>query len=93
MSRSTLENWPLAKVQPESHELPRCAEVGGMIWFRGVLQDISIKYTMFMPNGTPVRATADCTFIEAETEAEYRRRVALGRRGQVPHRPASRHAA
>jgi len=64
----------LAKIQPESHEPPRCVlKWGGMIWFRGVLQDISIKYTMFMPNGTPVRATAGCTFIEAETEAEYRK--------------------
>jgi nucleoid-associated protein YgaU len=64
----------LAKVQPESHEPPRCVlKWGGIVWFRGVLQQISLTYTMFMPDGTPVRATAGCTFVEAETEAEYRR--------------------
>lgn len=63
----------LAKIQPESHEPPRCTlRWGATKLFVGVLQDITITYTMFMPDGTPVRATASCTFIESVTEAEYR---------------------
>jgi nucleoid-associated protein YgaU len=64
----------LAKVQAESHQPPSCLlKWGRTVWFRGVLSDISVNYTMFMPDGMPVRATAECTFIEAETEAEVRR--------------------
>ncbi len=33
--------------------------------FEGVLESVSIKYTMFLPNGTPVRATCSCKFKEA----------------------------
>jgi len=33
--------------------------------FEGVLESVSTKYTMFLPNGTPVRATCSCKFKEA----------------------------
>lgn len=78
VSEYTSKLAALAKVQPESHEPPKCTLQWGR-WggqtklFEGVLKDITITYTMFMPNGMPVRATAECTFIEAMTEAEYRR--------------------
>src|SRR5262249_31689103 len=32
----------------------------------GVLQQSTRTYTLFMPDGTPVRATVECTFLEIE---------------------------
>ncbi len=34
--------------------------------FVGVFESVSVKYTMFMPGGRPVRATASVKLIEAE---------------------------
>ena len=34
--------------------------------FIGVVESVSTKYTMFMPGGRPVRATASVKLIEAE---------------------------
>jgi nucleoid-associated protein YgaU len=47
-----------------SHRPPVCRLQWGSqsIFFQGVLQQIQIQFTMFTLNGTPVRATASCTF-------------------------------
>lgn len=62
----------LAKVQRNKHAPPECTLWWGEDLFVGVLSELKIAYTMFMPDGTPVRATASCTFIESETAAELR---------------------
>jgi nucleoid-associated protein YgaU len=48
----------------KSHRPPVCRLQWGeqSIFFQGVLQQIQIQFTMFTTNGTPVRATASCTF-------------------------------
>jgi hypothetical protein len=33
--------------------------------FRGVIESLQTKYTMFLPNGTPVRATCNVKIKEA----------------------------
>lgn len=63
----------LAKMQREKHVPPECTLWWGKDLFVGVLSEIKISYTMFMPDGMPVRARASCTFIESETAAELRR--------------------
>jgi hypothetical protein len=35
--------------------------------FRGVIQSVSTKYTMFMPSGMPVRATCNIKIMEADS--------------------------
>jgi hypothetical protein len=39
--------------------------------FRGVIQSISTKLTMFLPSGTPVRATCNVKLMEATADFEY----------------------
>jgi hypothetical protein len=39
---------------------------GGLPSFMGVIESVGMKYTMFLPSGTPVRATARLKFKEAD---------------------------
>jgi hypothetical protein len=40
----------------KNHAPPRCMFVWGQMTFRGVIQSLGQKYTMFLADGTPVRA-------------------------------------
>lgn len=60
----------LVKVEAESEE-HRPAKVmviwsGGLPEFEGVIESIGTKYTMFLPNGMPVRATVNIRVKEAD---------------------------
>jgi nucleoid-associated protein YgaU len=56
---------------PDKHRPPFCKlRWGGMKFFQGVLEKLDLKFTMFMANGTPVRATLNCTFKEWRTNYE-----------------------
>jgi nucleoid-associated protein YgaU len=44
------------------------------VFFQGVLQKLSQKFTLFLPDGTPVRATLSCTFKQWRTDKEESRR-------------------
>ncbi len=47
---------------------PRCMFIWGTFkGFRSVITSLSYKYTMFLEDGTPVRATLDITFRECES--------------------------
>jgi len=48
----------------DKHRPPVCRLQWGSqgIIFQGVLQQLQVQYTMFTAGGTPVRATASCTF-------------------------------
>ena len=39
--------------------------VGKLPEFQGVIESVATKYTMFLPDGTPVRATCRVTIREA----------------------------
>jgi hypothetical protein len=54
----------LMKVNRHTHLPPECLVVWGSLYFRGVLQEMSKKYTLFTGDGTPVRARVDLTFLE-----------------------------
>ena len=56
----------LSEVNAEMHRPPICKlEWGGFgTIFVGVLDQLTQKFTMFMANGMPVRATVSCSFIE-----------------------------
>jgi nucleoid-associated protein YgaU len=65
----------LAKVNRELHRPPICR----LMWgkhdiFQGVLTALAQKFTLFLADGTPVRATLTCSFIEFYTFAHYRAR-------------------
>jgi len=61
----------LTRVQQELHRPPLCELWWGSYrLIRGVLVSLSQDFTLFLPNGTPVRASLSCTFQEAEPYRE-----------------------
>ena len=61
------------------HRPPVCRLRWGRtgVFFQGVLQQLDQTFTMFMENGTPVRATAHCVFQQWRSGEEDRKRQAL----------------
>lgn len=63
----------LARIDQELHRPPVCRLWWGKFdVFQGVLTDLSQNYTMFLEDGTPVRATLSCTFLEVVPQAKIR---------------------
>lgn len=48
----------------EEHRNNKFFIIWGTKTFRGVLESMSVKYTLFRPNGTPLRATVSMSFAE-----------------------------
>jgi len=56
----------LMTVEPSSEQARSVLIIwGGLPAFEGVIESVGTKYTMFLPNGTPVRATCTVKFKEA----------------------------
>jgi nucleoid-associated protein YgaU len=60
----------------ELHRPPICRLSWGKlgVFFQGVLQKVKQEFTIFLEDGTPVRATLTCTFKEWRSADEDRRR-------------------
>lgn len=66
--------WKLVLVDPGNRDAttqqgspPQCEFQWGMMWsFKAVVTSLSMKFTMFLANGTPTRATANLTLKQAE---------------------------
>ncbi len=52
----------LLDVDKDLHAPPMCKFVWGTLQFKGVVEKVSQKYTMFLETGVPVRATLSVTF-------------------------------
>jgi len=52
----------------ETHQTNRLFIIWGTQIFKGVATSLTVKYTLFRPNGTPLRATISLGFIEHEPE-------------------------
>jgi nucleoid-associated protein YgaU len=63
----------------EKHRPPVCQLTWGNqgFIFQGVLQQLQIQFTMFTVNGTPVRATTNCTFKQWRPNSEDLRKQSL----------------
>jgi len=63
----------LADVTPQLHRPPVCSLRWGLFdIFTGVLTSLSQRFTLFLPNGTPVRATLTCEFTQVTSWAHAR---------------------
>jgi nucleoid-associated protein YgaU len=63
----------LARIDQELHRPPVCRLWWGKFdVFQGVLTELGQSYTMFLEDGTPVRATLSCTFLEVVPQARVR---------------------
>lgn len=79
--RYTTKIWDLTKVNEQTKDRksktgrpPLCQFQWGTTWaFKAVVTDISQKFTLFKPDGKPVRATLDVTFQQVEDEGLYPR--------------------
>lgn len=58
------------------HRPPICQLAWGSlgVFFQGVLQNLNQRFTLFLEDGTPVRATLTCTFREWRSGEEEERR-------------------
>jgi nucleoid-associated protein YgaU len=60
----------LAQADVELHRPPVChLKWGAFEIFNGVLTRLDQRFTMFLADGTPVRATLTCSFAEYQTKA------------------------
>lgn len=57
----------LVRVDGDRHAPPLCKFVWGTLTFTSVVESLDKQYTLFMPDGTPVRATVSVTFKRYET--------------------------
>jgi hypothetical protein len=56
--------YNLLNIDPDTHAPPICRVSWGQFRFRGVLDHASGKFTLFLADGTPVRATLSVVFKE-----------------------------
>jgi nucleoid-associated protein YgaU len=66
--------YKLAEIDPDLHTPPVCRLSWGRseLLFEGFLTQVEQRFTMFLPDGTPVRATLSCSFDELTTVAKQR---------------------
>lgn len=65
----------LAMIDPDLHRPPQVLVTWGQLSFRGVVESINHRFTMFLEDGTPVRATCKLTLREsrdAKTQEQER---------------------
>src|SRR5580704_12889916 len=54
--------YDLLLIDPDTHAPPICDIAWGSFTFRGVVDSVSGKFTLFLADGTPVRATLSVSF-------------------------------
>lgn len=66
----TKEVTGLLDVDKDLHAPPICRFVWGSLDFKGIVEKVSQKFTMFLDTGVPVRATLSVTFLAYSTMKE-----------------------
>jgi hypothetical protein len=64
VTTATDKVYKLLQIDPATHAPPICEITWGAFVFRAVLDHASGKFTLFLSDGTPVRATVTVTFKE-----------------------------
>ena len=62
------------RMEGESHRPRYCEIYWGALLFRGVLSNIDVNYTLFHPNGKPLRAKVSASFVQSIHCEERERR-------------------
>jgi hypothetical protein len=63
--------YQLVKIQPKTHAPPRVRFTWGQgLSFKGIVENVQRKFTLFNPNGVPLRATLNVSFREYKTLEE-----------------------
>ncbi|WIV66069.1 CIS tube protein [Natrialbaceae archaeon AArc-T1-2] len=67
----------LLELDSERHAPPVCRFVWGEFMFKAVVESLDKQFTMFLPEGTPVRASVDVQFREYRPPREQRKEKPL----------------
>ncbi|MCP4448686.1 MAG: LysM peptidoglycan-binding domain-containing protein [Myxococcales bacterium] len=70
VSKETRRFTDLICIDADTHAPPRVQFTWGVFSFRAVIEKISQRFTMFLGDGTPVRATLSVTYKQYRTVAE-----------------------
>lgn len=70
VSKATNRFTQLVSIDGDLHAPPRVEFSWGVISFRAVVEKVSQRYTMFLADGTPVRATLTVTFKQYQSISE-----------------------
>jgi hypothetical protein len=70
VSEDTRKFTSMVAIDGDTHAPPRVEFLWGSFTFRAVVEKISQRYTMFLGDGTPVRATLGVTFKQYKTISE-----------------------
>jgi hypothetical protein len=62
--------FELVRIQPKTHAPPRIEFVWGSLRFKAIVESINQKFSLFAPNGNPLRATLTMTLREYKTLQE-----------------------
>ncbi len=62
--------YQLVKIQPKTHAPPRIRFIWGGLSFKAIVESVQQKFTLFSPEGIPLRATLSVTFREYKTLGE-----------------------
>ena len=74
----TRQVYQLVKIQPKTHAPPRVRFLWGKgLAFVAVVESVTQKFTLFDPDGVPLRATLSVTFREYKTLQEQLRELKL----------------
>jgi hypothetical protein len=85
--------YGLLEIRKETHVPPLCTFRWGGFSFKGVIESVDGRFTLFFPNGTPARATLSVSFREAvdiskavketATESVDRRKIRIVKGGDT----------
>ncbi|MCT4593113.1 MAG: LysM peptidoglycan-binding domain-containing protein [Anaeromicrobium sp.] len=67
----TKEIKNLMNIYSDDHTPPLCAVTWGSLYFKGYLESLNERFTMFSNEGVPLRAHLDVTFKKVETVEEF----------------------
>lgn len=65
----------LLDMDPVLHAAPVCKFIWGKLDFKAIIERLTQKFTMFLADGTPVRATLNVTFKEYKTVTEQLKEI------------------
>ncbi len=77
VTQMTRSIYQLVKVQPKTHAPPRIQFCWGEIAFKAIVESVQQEFTLFNPEGIPLRATVQVTFREYKTLEEQVRELNL----------------
>ena len=67
VTTKTEDFYQLVKIQPTTHAPPRITFIWGNLTFNAIVESVQERFTLFNPNGIPLRATLSLSLREYKT--------------------------